>query len=94
MFDTIILDTLVFDNTFSWTRAKKVYFEGDVVSVDEGYVKSEIHDLVEAGDWETLEQKFETTHFWDVGHVGHYKHKVVFTCVSLFVANHSINSGQ
>ncbi|KAH3877261.1 retinal-binding protein-like [Dreissena polymorpha] len=55
--------TLVFDNTFSWTRAKKVYFEGDVVSVDEGYVKSEIHDLVEAGDWETLEQKFETTHF-------------------------------
>jgi len=52
----------VFDNSFSWTRTKKVYFELDVIAVSEDYVKSEISDLVEAGDWETLEQKFETTH--------------------------------
>ncbi|XP_052799683.1 retinal-binding protein-like [Mya arenaria] len=53
---------LVFDNSFSWTRAKKVYYEYDIIAVDADYVRSEISDLVEAGDWDTLEQKFETTH--------------------------------
>ena len=67
MFDDIFLfvtDSLVFDNSFSWTRGKKVYYEGEVVCVDDEYVRSEINKLVDVGDWATLEEKFETTHFW------------------------------
>ena len=30
--------------------------------MEEDYVQSELKDLIEEGDWETLEQKFETTH--------------------------------
>lgn len=52
----------MFDNTFSWTRGKKVLYEGEVVNVDDEYVRSEINDLIEIGDWKTLEEKFETTH--------------------------------
>lgn len=53
---------LYFDNTFSWTRAKTVYYIGEVLTVEDDYVKSELKDLIEEGDWETLEAKFETTH--------------------------------
>ncbi|XP_060563024.1 retinal-binding protein-like isoform X2 [Ruditapes philippinarum] len=53
---------LYFDNSFSWTRSKNIYYIGEVIEVDDEYVRSEINDLVEMGDWKTLEEKFETTH--------------------------------
>ncbi|KAL3857236.1 hypothetical protein ACJMK2_011928 [Sinanodonta woodiana] len=52
---------LCFDNTFSWTRAKKIYYMGEVIDSDDA-ITSEIRDLVSKGDWKTLEEKFETTH--------------------------------
>jgi alpha-galactosidase len=55
-------DLLYFDNSFSWTRSKNIYYIGEVIEVDDEYVRSEINDLVEMGDWKTLEEKFETTH--------------------------------
>ncbi|KAL4223181.1 hypothetical protein ACF0H5_016653 [Mactra antiquata] len=55
---------LYFDNSFSWTRSKKIFYAGEVIqAVEDDIVKSEINDLIEAGDWKTLEEKFETTHF-------------------------------
>lgn len=56
-------DSLCFDNSFSWTRSKKIYYVGEVIEIDDEYVRSEINDLIEVGDWKTLEEKFETTHF-------------------------------
>ena len=58
-----ISDCLYFDNSFSWTRAKTVYYIGEILQVEDDYVRSEIKDLIEEGDWQTLEAKFETTHF-------------------------------
>ncbi|KAK3577712.1 hypothetical protein CHS0354_000410 [Potamilus streckersoni] len=52
---------LCFDNTFSWTRSKKIYYLGEVIVSDDD-ITSEIRNLVSKGDWKTLEEKFETTH--------------------------------
>lgn len=54
--------TLRFDNSYSWTKGKKLFYVGEVVEVDDEYVRSEINDLIENGDWKTLEERFETTH--------------------------------
>ena len=63
LFRIFISDSVCFDNTFSWTRAKKVYYEAEIITIDDEYVRSEINDLIQMGDWKTLEQRFETTHF-------------------------------
>ncbi|KAJ8312323.1 hypothetical protein KUTeg_009696 [Tegillarca granosa] len=55
-------NVLCFDNSFSWTRTKKIYYSCEVLSSDETELKSEINDLIENGDWETLANNFETTH--------------------------------
>ena len=61
-FFLIFSDCLYFDNSFSWTRPKTIYYVGEVLTVEDDYVQSEIKDLIEEGDWDTLEMKFETTH--------------------------------
>lgn len=55
-------DTLVFDNSFSWTRSKTIYYNAEVLCEDEALITTEINSLIEQGDWETLSRKFETTH--------------------------------
>ena len=62
VFFHVFTDCLYFDNSFSWTRPKTIYYVGEVLSVEDDYVQSEIKDLIEEGDWDTLEMKFETTH--------------------------------
>lgn len=54
--------TLVFDNSFSWTRSKTIYYNAEVLCEDEALITTEINSLIEQGDWETLSRKFETTH--------------------------------
>ncbi|KAJ8312729.1 hypothetical protein KUTeg_010102 [Tegillarca granosa] len=51
-----------FDNSFSWTRSKKIYYHTEVLVADETIIKYEINDLIENGDWKTLCEKYETTH--------------------------------
>lgn len=53
---------LCFDNSFSWTRSKKVYYTCDVIAPDDTLISKEINRLVENGDWQSLSERFETTH--------------------------------
>nr|XP_022342458.1 retinal-binding protein-like isoform X1 [Crassostrea virginica] len=53
---------LCFDNSFSWTRSKTVYYNAEVLYEDDTQIIKEINTLVEQGDWDTLSQRFETTH--------------------------------
>lgn len=55
-------DTLIFDNSFSWTRSKTIYYNTEVLCEDEALITTEINSLIEQGDWGTLSRKFETTH--------------------------------
>lgn len=55
-------DVLCFDNSFSWTRSKKVYYTCDVIAPDETLISKEINRLIENGDWQSLSERFETTH--------------------------------
>jgi hypothetical protein len=55
-------DTLCFDNSFSWTRNKRIYYSAEVMCADDSQITTEINSLIEQGDWETLSQKYETTH--------------------------------
>lgn len=58
----LFADILCFDNSFSWTRTKKIYYSCEVMISDEIEINTEINDLIENGDWETLAKNFETTH--------------------------------
>lgn len=53
---------LCFDNSFSWTRSKKVYYTCDVIAPDDTLISKEINRLIENGDWQSLSERFETTH--------------------------------
>ncbi|KAK3084025.1 hypothetical protein FSP39_006958, partial [Pinctada imbricata] len=53
---------LCFDNGFSWTKSKIVYYSCEVLYTDDKEIRTEISKLVEEGDWQTLSEKFETTH--------------------------------
>ncbi|OWF42695.1 retinal-binding protein-like [Mizuhopecten yessoensis] len=53
---------LCFDNSFSWTKGKRVNFMAEVIAPDDTLIKSEINALIEKGDWQSLSDKFETTH--------------------------------
>ena len=57
-----VSDVLCFDNSFSWTRSKKVYYLCEVIDPDESLISNEINKLIENGDWQTLSERFETTH--------------------------------
>ncbi|XP_048763244.2 retinal-binding protein-like [Ostrea edulis] len=54
--------TLCFDNSFSWTRNKRIYYSAEVMYADDSLITTEINSLIEQGDWETLSQRYETTH--------------------------------
>lgn len=60
--DNIGTYTLCFDNSFSWTRNKTIYYNTEVLYADDTRITTEINSLIEQGDWEMLSQKFETTH--------------------------------
>ncbi|XP_063448778.1 retinal-binding protein-like isoform X1 [Mytilus trossulus] len=53
---------LCFDNSFSWTRSKKIRYVCEVIAPDDTLISQEINKLIEDGDWETLSERFETTH--------------------------------
>ena len=58
----LLSDVLCFDNSFSWTRSKKVYYTCDVIAPDDTLISKEINRLIENGDWQSLSERFETTH--------------------------------
>ncbi|XP_063448781.1 retinal-binding protein-like [Mytilus trossulus] len=53
---------LCFDNSFSWTRSKKLRYTCEVFAPVETSMIQEINKLVGDCDWKTLSEKFETTH--------------------------------
>lgn len=60
--DIYFPDVLCFDNTFSWTRSKKIKYSCEVIAPDDDLIKQEINKLIDDCDWETLSDKFQITH--------------------------------
>nr|CAG4719772.1 RALBP [Leptochiton asellus] len=51
-----------FDNSFSWTRQKKIYFIAEIINTEVDQVKPEIETLIEGGNWNSFVEKFDNTH--------------------------------
>lgn len=48
----------------------------EVIAPDDTLISQEINKLIEDGDWETLSERFETTHLWCITSVK-YLFKVI-----------------
>ena len=56
----LFLDLVTFDNSYSWTKGKKVYYNIDIVAPDD--VRSELDAVTHGGSWQRVAEETEMTH--------------------------------
>ena len=60
----ILPDLVVFDNSYSWTRAKTVLYNVDIIEqdADDNSLVEDIDHMTKGGSWDAVAEKNETTH--------------------------------
>ncbi|CAH1802359.1 unnamed protein product [Owenia fusiformis] len=52
---------VVFDNTFSWTRSKTIFYHVEVIAPTDDVMQKEINERVQNGTWEAVAKQMEVT---------------------------------
>lgn len=58
-FKTCFSDVILFDNTYSWTRGKKLFYSVELLTSD-STTQAEV-DQVSGGDWHRLADQLQVT---------------------------------
>ncbi len=56
----LVADLVIFDNSYSWTKSKKVYYNADVIDPED--VRSDLDAVTYGGSWEKVAPESEVTH--------------------------------
>ena len=55
-----ISDLVTFDNSYSWTKGKKVYYNIDLIDPED--VRSDLDVVTQGGSWQKVAEQTEMTH--------------------------------